>query len=278
MSIPAAALLCLAGSAPAMAQDASAWQMEAHAGTRLIAGTTLKTPQAVLLRAGVEIRLDPGWKTYWRYPGDTGVPPTFDFSGSQNVESATVEWPAPEQFSDGAGGHSIGYIGDVILPLKIGQADTSRPAALHLKLNYAVCGTLCVPAKAMLELALTGRSADEPLLDQALRLVPKRVALGAQTKSGLGIRSVQRASAGGQQHVVVDLTAPSGVPVTLFVEGPTPDWALPLPEPVGGVNGPDRRFMFALDGVPPGALAKGAQLTLTAVAGSHAIEVSARLD
>jgi hypothetical protein len=135
-----------------------------------------------------------------------------------------------------------------------------------------------VPAKAMLELALTGRSADQPLLDQAQRLVPKRVALGVQTESGLGIRSVQRASTGGQQHVVVDLSAPSGAPVTLFVEGPTPDWALPLPEPVGSLDGPDRRFMFALDGVPPGAHAKGAQLTLTAVSGGHAIEVSVRLD
>jgi DsbC/DsbD-like thiol-disulfide interchange protein len=274
----AAVLFCLGGSVPAMAQDASAWQREAHAEARLIAGTALKTPQAALLRAGVEIRLDPGWKTYWRYPGDTGVPPTFDFSGSQNVTSAAVEWPAPEQFSDGAGGHSIGYTGDVILPLKVRQADVSRPSTLHLALNYAICGTLCVPAKAMLELALTGHSAEEPLLEKAAHLVPERVALGTRASSGLGIRSVQLASAGGQERVIVDLTAPDGAPVTLFAEGPTPDWALPLPDPVGGVDGPDRRFTFALDGVPPGAHAKGAQLTLTAVSGGHAIEVSARLD
>lgn len=277
-AIPTAALLCLAGLAPAMAQDASAWQKEAHAATRLIAGTTLKMRQATLLRAGVEIRLDPGWKTYWRYPGDTGVPPTFDFAGSTNVKSAAVEWPAPERFSDGAGGFSIGYMGDVILPLKVAQADPSRPSMLHLKLNYAVCGNLCVPAKASLELALTGRSADDALLEKAARLVPKRVALGARTRSGLGIRSVQLGSAGGQQRVVVDLTAPSGAPVTLFVEGPTPDWALPLPEPAGGLDRPDRRFTFTLDGVPPGANTKGALLTFTAVSGEDAIEVRTHLD
>ncbi|MGB6536898.1 MAG: protein-disulfide reductase DsbD domain-containing protein [Xanthobacteraceae bacterium] len=261
-----------------MAQDASAWQKEAHTQTRLIAGATLKTPKAALLRAGIEIRLDPGWKTYWRYPGDTGIPPTFDFAGSANVTSAAVEWPAPEQFSDGAGGFSIGYVGDVILPLDVAQADASRPSTLHLNLNYAVCGTLCVPEKANLELALTGRSADEALLEKATRLVPERVALGDQTKTGLGIRSVQLAAAGRQQRVVIDVIAPPGTPVSLFVEGPSPDWALPLPHLVGAADGPNRRFTFVLDGVPAGAQAKGAQLTLTAVCSGHAIEVSARLD
>ena len=263
---------------PAAAQNASAWQSDGHAATRLIAGAAVKTPDASFLRAGIEIRLDPGWKTYWRYPGDTGIPPTFDFSGSQNVKSTAVEWPAPEQFSDGAGGHSIGYVGDIILPLRVTPANTALPSTLHLTLNYAVCGTLCVPAKAGLDITLNGRSTDAALLDKAERLVPKHVALGVQTDAGLAIRSVQLTGDDGKQRVVVDLTAPQSAPVNLFVEGPTPDWALPLPEPEGAANGPDRRFTFIVDGLPPGAKAKGATLTLTAVSGDHAIEVPAHLD
>lgn len=278
LTIAASAFLAAASAAPAAAQDASAWQADEHAATRLIAGTVVKTSEASYLRAGIEIRLDPGWKTYWRYPGDTGIPPTFDFSGSQNVKSAAVEWPAPAQFSDGAGGHSIGYVGDVVLPLKIVQIDATRPSTLHLKLNYAVCGTLCVPAKADLALPLTGRSADEALLEKAVRLVPKRVALGGHTDNGLAIRSVQLGSAGGKVDVIVDLTAPPAAPVSLYAEGPAPDWALPLPEPAGPDSGADRRFTFDLDGLPPGAKAKGALLTLTAVSGDHAIEVTAHLD
>ena len=278
LAIVTAALIGAASVVAAAAQDASAWQSNGHAATRLIAGAAVKTPEASFLRAGIEIRLDQGWKTYWRYPGDTGIPPTFDFSGSQNVKSAAVEWPAPEKFSDGASGHSIGYVGDVILPLKVTQVDATRPSALHLKLSYAVCGTLCVPAKANLALALTGQSADEGLLEKATRLVPKRVALGVQTDSGLAIRSVRLGSVGGKVRVIVDMTAPPTAPVSLYVEGPTPDWALPLPEPVGPANGTDRRFEFDLDGVPPGAKAKGAALTLTAVSGSGAIEVPAHLD
>ena len=277
LTIVAAALIGAASVGPAAAEDASAWQSDGHAATRLVAGTVVKTPEGSFLRAGVEIRLDPGWKTYWRYPGDTGVPPTFDFSGSQNVKAAAVQWPAPEHFSDGAGGHSIGYVGDIILPLRVTPTDAAHPSTLHLKFNYAVCGTLCVPAKAALQLALTGQSADQGLLDKAVRLVPKRVALGVQT-NGLAIRSVQLASTGGKQSVVVDLTAPPGRPVSLFAEGPTPDWALPLPEPDGAANGADRRFTFIVDGLPPGAKAKGATLTLTAVSGDHAIEVLAHLD
>jgi DsbC/DsbD-like thiol-disulfide interchange protein len=270
--------ICLAGLAPARAQDASAWQEDAHSAARLIAGAMVKTPEASFVRAGIEIRLDSGWKTYWRYPGDTGVPPTFDFAGSQNVKSAKVDWAAPELFPDGAGGHSIGYAGDVILPLKITPDDAAHVSSLHLKLNYAVCGTLCVPAEATLEIPLTGNSSDEATLKQARQRVPKRLALGVASTGGLAIRSIQTSGAGDSERVVVDVTAPADAPVNLIVEGPTPDWALPLPEPEGPATGPVRRFTFTLDGMPPGAQAKGATLTFTAVSGDDAIEVPAHLD
>jgi DsbC/DsbD-like thiol-disulfide interchange protein len=276
-------LVCVAGLSPAFspawAQDSSAWQSEAHAAARLIAGAVVKKPSTSFIRAGIEIRLDPGWKTYWRYPGDTGVPPTFDFAGSQNVKSTNVQWPAPERFSDGAGGHSIGYLGDIILPVEVTPADASRPAALHVKLGYAICGTLCVPGEATLELALTGNSADETMLEKAERHVPKRIALGPGSGLPLAILSVHReAGDGGHDRVAVDIAAPADAPVELYAEGPTPEWALPLPEPAGPATGPTRRFTFDLDGLPPGAEPKGAKLTLTAVSGNFAIEVPAHLD
>jgi DsbC/DsbD-like thiol-disulfide interchange protein len=272
------ALVCLASLTSARAQDASAWQKQPHAVARLVAGNLMRTPAAAYLRAGIEIRLDPGWKTYWRYPGDTGVPPTFDFTGSQNVRSTIVEWPAPEPFSDGAGGHSIGYLGDVILPLRVMPADASQPSTLRVKLDYAICGTLCVPAQATLELPLTGASADEALLDRAEQRVPKRVALGPDSGNALAILSVQREPGRKSGRIAVEVAAPAGAPVVLFAEGPTPDWALPLPELDGPATGKSRRFTFDLDGLPPGAQATGAALTLTAVSGEDAIEVPAHLD
>src|SRR5579863_1491597 len=130
-----AALAWLCGQTMARAQDASAWDKETHAEARLIAGAKIKTADATYLRAGIEIRLDPGWKTYWREPGDSGVPPTFDFSGSENVKAVTVEWPAPERFPDGAGGNSIGYVGRIVLPLRIVQQDPAKHSSVHLKLD-----------------------------------------------------------------------------------------------------------------------------------------------
>jgi DsbC/DsbD-like thiol-disulfide interchange protein len=279
IAVATLALVCVGSMPAAQAQDASAWDGEPHGATRLIAGASLKSADTKLVRAGIEIRLDPGWKTYWRYPGDSGVPPTLDFAGSENIKSVTTLWPAPERFADGGGGYSIGYRGDVVLPLRIVPNDASKPSSLRLKLGYAVCGKLCVPAQADLDLTLSGKAgAEEPTLVAAEARVPRRVPLA---QGGFGIASVHRETEGKRERVVVVVAAPEGVPIELFVEGPTPDWALPLPQPASPAPGSApgmRRFTFDVDGLPPGAHAQGALLTLTAVSPSEAIEVEARLD
>ncbi len=284
ITIAIIALVCADAMPMARAQDASAWDGELHAAARLIAGATLQSADARWLRAGIEIRLDPGWKTYWRYPGDSGVPPTLDFAGSENIQSVTALWPAPERFADGADGHSIGYVGDLILPLRIVPNDATKPSSLRVKLGFAICGTLCVPAEADLDLLLSGKAgAEEGALVAAEARVPRRVPLGAGTGlgGGLAIRSVHRQSGGAHERVVVEVAARDGAPVDLFVEGPTPSWALPLPELSGPASGSApgvRQFTFELDGLPPGATADGAILTLTATSPGDAIEVEAHLD
>jgi DsbC/DsbD-like thiol-disulfide interchange protein len=265
----------------AHAQDGSDWDTQAHTAVRLVAGSMSQTG-APALRAGIEIKLDPGWKTYWRDPGDSGTPPTLDFSASENVKSAAVLWPAPEKFPDEAGGHSIGYVDDVVLPLRITPQDPGRPSSLQLKLGYAICGNLCVPVQATLKLTLDGHGSGDATIEQAETRVPHRVALGARDAAGgLAVLGVHRQPGDGHDRVIVDVAAPADSPVDLFVEGPTPDWSLPLPDPVAAAQsdaGKTRRFTFDLDGLPPGAQAKGAALTFTAVSGSDAIEVTTHLD
>jgi DsbC/DsbD-like thiol-disulfide interchange protein len=269
------ALVSLFGT-PVAAQDASAWDKELHAAARLIAGSTIETDDATLLRAGAEIRLEPGWHTYWRDPGDSGVPPTFDFAGSENVKSVTILWPAPGRFPDGAGGYFIGYKGNVIFPLRIVPKDAARGSSIHLKLAYAVCEKLCVPADANLKLALPGMSsANERVLVTAEARVPRSVSLGAG--QGLAIRSAHREGSGEHERVVVDVAAPDDVPVDLFAEGPTPEWSLPLPELIGRESG-TRRFAFDIEGLPPGAHPNGATLTFTAVSPDDAIEVVTQIE
>ena len=93
----------------------------------------------------------------------------------------------------------------------------------------------------------------------------------------LVIRSAVRDNTS-KPRVVVDVAAPPGTKVDLFAEGPTPDWALPVPSPVSGAPDGLSRFTFDLDGGPPGTDYRGSQLTLTATGGTEAIEVTIRLD
>src|SRR2546422_8456343 len=138
---PFGALLALGAgiASPARAADASPWDGGTRSAVRLIAGTSTNDAGKKVLRGGIEIRLDAGWKTYWRYPGDSGVPPRFSFARSENLESVRVLWPAPQAFGDGAGGTSIGYTGDVILPLRVLARDPARPVLLRLDVDYAIC-------------------------------------------------------------------------------------------------------------------------------------------
>jgi len=271
----AACALLLGTAAAAAAGDASRWDGDARSAVRLIAGSRSAAGGA-LLRAGVEIRLKSGWHTYWRYPGDAGVPPVFDFKGSQNVKAVEVRWPAPQRLPQ-EGGVSIGYERNVVFPLRVMPLDSAKPVVLRLNLDYAICEKLCVPAEARAELALAGGvSSQDPALAAAEARVPKNVALGEGRT--LAIRSVRREAGPARSRVVVDIAAGAATAVDLFAEGPTPRWALPLPTATDGAPAGLRRFVFDLDGAPPGAGYDGALLTLTAVTATEAIEVPIRLD
>jgi DsbC/DsbD-like thiol-disulfide interchange protein len=204
----------------ARAQDASPWQKGSHAAVRLLAGSR----SGPVLLGGIAVQLDPGWKTYWRTSGDSGVPPRFDFSKSDNVEAVTVLWPAPTKFEDGAGGFSLGYHDQVVLPLRIVPKSNDKPVTLRANVNYAVCEKLCVPVEASTELTFASvASTEDSVLFAALDTVPKPASVG--DPNPLTIRDVKREA---KSTVLVDVLSPDAKAVHLFVEGPTPDWALVL--------------------------------------------------
>ena len=204
------------------------------------------------------------------------MPPRFNYEGSENVKDVAVLWPAPMRFSDGSG-TSIGYIDHTIFPLRISLQDASKPAVLRLTVDYAVCEKLCVPVDAKLELPLiVAGSLHEAALTASEARVPHTRTIAAD--GPLAVSSIRREAGSPYERVIVDVKAPSDSDVDLFAEGPSPEWALPLPEPVGTTPDGVRRFAFNLDGLPPGARAKGALLKLTAVSPDAAIEVAAHLD
>src|SRR5205085_1898226 len=155
-------LVILVAMPPALAADASPWDGSERAAVRLIGGGLQRFDGLTTYRAGVEIKLAPGWKTYWRYPGDSGIPPRFDFSGSTNVKLATVKYPAPQRLTDESG-VSIGYQHGVIFPLYVALLDPTKPAIVSLRIDYAVCEKICVPAEGRAELTLTGNLGEQEL-------------------------------------------------------------------------------------------------------------------
>ncbi len=258
-----------ADAGTARAQDASAWVKDAHSSLRLLAGSRTGS----VLVGGIEIQLQPGWKTYWRAPGDSGVPPRFDFSKSTNVESVTPLYPAPKKFDDGAGGVSYGYHKHVIFPLRIVPKNPNEPVQLRAAISYAVCEKLCLPVEAEAELAFTSAaSALDSLVAGALNKVPKPV--GTAEATPIALKSFRRIG----DRVVVDIAAQNSTGLELYAEGPTPEWSLPVPKRIDGDEKDITRFEFQLDGLPAKARPEGAQLKLTVVGADGAFEYNIRLN
>src|SRR6516165_501000 len=266
----AATLALCSLSLAARADDASPWQRDVHSAVRLLAGSR----SGAVLLGGIAFQLQSGWKTYWRTPGDSGVPPRFDFSKSDNVEAVTVLWPAPTRFDDGASGYSVGYHDQVVLPLRIVAKTVDKPVTLRADINYAVCEKLCIPVEASVELGFNSvASTEDSALFAALDTVPKPANVG--DPNPLTIRDVKRE---GKDKVLVDVVTPDNRNLNLFVEGPTPDWGLPVPKLVEQSPPGVKRFAFALDGVPPGVNPEGAALKLTLVGGERAYEFNINLE
>ena len=125
------------------------WAPQTDSKVRLVSGAITQNGSAAPYVA-VQLRMNPGWKTYWRNPGESGVPPSFDWSASKNLKSAEVLFPAPHRFAD-AGGAAIGYEGEVIFPVKITPEQAGKPVDLSLTFAYGLCKNLCIPNSASLK-------------------------------------------------------------------------------------------------------------------------------
>lgn len=119
--------------------------------------------------AAVDLQLAPGWKTYWRSPGDAGIPPSFDWSGSQNVKSVRLHWPAPSVF-DLNGMQTIGYHDRLVLPVEVTPIDPNLPVQLSVQMELGVCDEICMPASLDLSSELVTPGAPDQGISDALAL------------------------------------------------------------------------------------------------------------
>ena len=168
-------LAIFALAAPASAQLASPWQSSARSKARLIADEGLRAGK---YHAGAEIVLEPNSITYWREPGEAGVPPRFDFSASTNVDKVEVQYPAPQRIAEAGGVAAFGYLRGVVFPLIVTPKDAGVAVHLEMEISYAACEKICVPAFAHGDADLSpGVATGElsPVLAQAEANVPKKL-------------------------------------------------------------------------------------------------------
>ena len=151
-------LLSLLASCALIAPAQADWTMQSHdeiVSVRVLEGWRLENGHHM---AALEITLAEGWKTYWRAPGEGGIPPLLRFSGSSGIEGMSIHWPSPDVFSIN-GMRSIGYNDRVILPLELLVDDTGE---VHLdgELELGVCQDVCVPVSIDLEAILPPAGTD----------------------------------------------------------------------------------------------------------------------
>jgi DsbC/DsbD-like thiol-disulfide interchange protein len=255
----AAAVALAFHGAPAFAADSFStdWAPGAKSRERLIAGDGGL--------AGFEIALAPGAITYWRDPGDAGVPPTLDFSASDNVASVEPLFPAPKRIKEADGSEAFGYESGVVFPLRVKPRDAAKPVTLRLKADFAVCEKVCLPAKAHLDLELSSAKASPyaGAIDAALSAVPHAV----QPKD-FGVLEALGANSW-------RLCAPhqNGPPRDLFVEAPE-GWWLKV-APVQPDAGQDCFTLTIGDKPKDAALPVALRLTLTGGAGAVETTMSA---
>ena len=257
----------------ASSQEASPWTEGHHSRVRLLAGG----PQGSGHLAGVEIGLDPGFKTYWRNPGESGLPPAFDWSKSVNVEAIEVLWPAPTRSED-AGGISYGYHGQVLFPVRIRPRDPAKPISLSLKIDYGVCKDICIPAQAELQLRVpkTPSPALRTLIESALARVPKAQPLRAEGE--LSILAAEPSMANGKSRLAVTVRAPAASSPSLFVEPPESWFLLAPAQATPTASEPGTRTFLVEVLERPREASGPVELRFTLVAGDKAVETATSLD
>ncbi len=209
----AAAAAIVAVSSPANASDAVTEEFSSpYSSLRLLnAGK-----QSDVWRSGIYITMQKGWKTYWRVPGDGGVPPSFDWSGSQNVAATQVMMPLPHRFVD-ENGEGIGYKTEVVFPVDVKPIDPDRPVSLSLNMFYAVCNDICVPVQAQVKLEIDAKSASA---SDKFRLRVARAAVPVNAdEDRLSVLSLRQLEANGKASLEVSLKGiKSPAQADIFVE------------------------------------------------------------
>lgn len=123
--------------------------------------------------AAFDIALEPGWKTYWRAPGDSGIPPRISWQGSENIASIRLHWPRPNVYEDGP--RTIGYQERLILPVELRPSTDIDSLQASGTIEIGVCLDVCVPMSFDFDLDVPTEGFPDSEISAALAEVPRAV-------------------------------------------------------------------------------------------------------
>jgi DsbC/DsbD-like thiol-disulfide interchange protein len=274
------AQLCVLPSAVVAADPALAtgWASAENSRVRLVGGRADGPGAAPRLVAGLEIEIADGWKTYWRNPGSSGVPPRIDWSKSVNLASARVLFPAPARFVD-RDGDTIGYKGYVVFPIELVAKDAAGPVELELSIEYGICKDICIPVELNLALSVPPGAAPiqvESRLARALGRVPRPVS--ARAAADPAVTSIKQELTGEKPRIVIAASFPAGTNgADLFAEAPDGLW-VPLPKKTDAASGNALVFEIDLTDGADIAELKGKTLRLTLVSNDGQSETAFKIE
>lgn len=252
------ALLLALLAAPAEAAS-SDWQDLGGGQARLLAQMDPATGRVEGL---IQFELKPGWKTYWREPGGSGIPPIFDFSASHGFAAGEVAFPAPHVLS--AGGSRFAGYKEAVSFVFSGEA-LSPGGSIVVDLMAGVCEEICIPATARLELPLSALNVSDA--KSAMALMEARSRLPGEPREGMRVTAIE---VDADRQLLVEAEAPSeGGPPELFVEGPQ-GWYFAQAHLLSAEDG-KARFSVPIAGRPQD-LSAPVPLTLTLTAGAAGAE------
>lgn len=107
--------------------------------------------------AAINIKLEDGWKTYWRVPGIGGIAPILNWEKSKNIKNISQIWPTPNIYNE-YGLQTIGYKNELLLPLQIQPIDKKQPIHLSITIDFGICSDVCVPIQTSVEERLPERT------------------------------------------------------------------------------------------------------------------------
>ncbi|WP_158810495.1 protein-disulfide reductase DsbD [Beijerinckia sp. L45] len=256
-------------TAPADAAT-SPWVSGDFVQARLIAAVA-GTGDLKTLPLGIEVKLDETWKTYWRSPGDAGLPPALAWDGSANLATATLLYPKPQRMTL-LGIQTFGYKHDVIFPVDATVATPGQPLELKLKLDILVCAELCVPRTFALTLGVpAGPASADPeaqLIAKARAAVP-----GGAEVAGLSIASVAEVSDKGALALEIKANAQDPFVRPDIIAEVDPSLGLGLPRLSLSDDRHAATFVIPMtEHLPIGAKLTGRPVTLTLTDGERALE------